>query len=103
MEEFRGLIYNSSQRLSVILIMSFWKPGTIAPGSSIDRDTSGDGSGSGGGGASAITGRVSSNLGISERRNRLPISKQRTCPLLVREAHQSELIAIRERRGLYRR
>ncbi|GAA5888426.1 hypothetical protein JCM16303_005736 [Sporobolomyces ruberrimus] len=67
--------------------MSFWKPGTIAPGSSIDRDTSGDGSGSGGGGASAITGRVSSNLGISERRNRLPISKQRDSLLYALEQH----------------
>ncbi|GAA5953837.1 hypothetical protein JCM3765_000665 [Sporobolomyces pararoseus] len=66
--------------------MSFWKPGTIAPGSSIDRDSAGAGDG-GGGGSSAITGRISSNLGISERKNRLPITKQRESLLYTLEQH----------------
>ncbi|GAA5900695.1 uncharacterized protein JCM6883_002924 [Sporobolomyces salmoneus] len=69
--------------------MSFWKPGTIAPGSSIDRDAGGGGGGGTGGdsSSSAITGRVSTNLGVSERRNRLPITKQRDSLLYTLEQH----------------
>lgn len=59
--------------------MAFWKPGTIAPGSSIDRDTDSARQDSGGGGAGAVTGRVQ-QIAISERRNRLPIAKQRQSP-----------------------
>lgn len=62
--------------------MSFWKPGTVAPGSSIDRD-----SGAAEGGASAITGRIDKDVGISHRRNRLPISKQRDQLLYTLERH----------------
>ncbi|GAA6021662.1 hypothetical protein JCM11491_001350 [Sporobolomyces phaffii] len=62
--------------------MSFWKPGTVAPGSSIDRDADPAGQG-----ASAITGRISSNLGISERKHRLPISNQRENLLYAIEQH----------------
>ncbi|SGY72830.1 BQ5605_C005g03217 [Microbotryum silenes-dioicae] len=57
--------------------MSFWKPGTVAPGSSIDRD--GDSSAAEGGAGSsvgAITGRVAHNISVAERRYRLPIAKQ---------------------------
>ncbi|GAA6001099.1 hypothetical protein JCM10207_007412 [Rhodosporidiobolus poonsookiae] len=66
--------------------MAFWKPGTIAPGSSIDRDAD-SGAGDGGGGSGAVTGRVQSNLAISERRNRLPIAKQREALLYLLEQH----------------
>ncbi|GAA5941896.1 uncharacterized protein JCM15063_000812 [Sporobolomyces koalae] len=59
--------------------MSFWKPGTVAPGSSIDRDDAAAGG--------AITGRVTSHLAVSERRNRLPISKQRDNILYALEQH----------------
>ncbi|GAA6026849.1 hypothetical protein JCM8097_005905 [Rhodosporidiobolus ruineniae] len=66
--------------------MAFWKPGTIAPGSSIDRDADA-GSGDAGTGGSAVTGRVQSNLAISERRTRLPIAKQRDALLYLLEQH----------------
>ncbi|GAA5951810.1 hypothetical protein JCM8115_005246 [Rhodotorula mucilaginosa] len=66
--------------------MAFWKPGTIAPGSSIDRDTDSAGQDSGGGGAGAVTGRVQ-QIAISERRNRLPIAKQRDALLYLLEQH----------------
>ncbi|BGP54044.1 hypothetical protein JCM8202_003043 [Rhodotorula sphaerocarpa] len=66
--------------------MAFWKPGTIAPGSSIDRDTEGAGQDSGGGGAGAVTGRVQ-QIAISERRARLPIAKQREALLYLLERH----------------
>lgn len=55
--------------------MSFWKPGTVAPGSSIDRDA--DGAAGGAGGAGAVTGRVQANVAVSQRRDRLPIAKER--------------------------
>ncbi|GAA6064641.1 hypothetical protein JCM10212_004483 [Sporobolomyces blumeae] len=61
--------------------MAFWKPGTVAPGSSIDRDAVEGGSGS------AITGRVDRSLAVSERRNRLPIHKQREALLYALERH----------------
>ncbi|GAA5829523.1 hypothetical protein JCM11251_000190 [Rhodosporidiobolus azoricus] len=64
--------------------MAFWKPGTIAPGSSIDRDA--DTGGEGGGGSGAVTGRVST-VAVSERRNRLPIAKQREALLYLLEQH----------------
>lgn len=54
---------------------AFWKPNTIAPGSSIDRDET-EVNNTGSGNAGSITGRVLSNLAVSERRNRLPITKQ---------------------------
>ncbi|GAA5996462.1 uncharacterized protein JCM10292_007626 [Rhodotorula paludigena] len=66
--------------------MAFWKPGTIAPGSSIDRADSGALDAGGGGGAGAVTGRVS-HVAISERRNRLPIAKQREALLYLLEQH----------------
>ncbi|GAA5970073.1 hypothetical protein JCM11641_000256 [Rhodosporidiobolus odoratus] len=66
--------------------MSFWKPGTVAPGSSIDRDA--DAAGADAGGASgAVTGRVQSNIAVSERRTRLPIAKQREALLYLLEQH----------------
>ena len=55
--------------------MAFWRPGTVAPGSSIDRDAEASKAESGAG-VGAITGRVNS-AAISERRSRLPIAKQR--------------------------
>ncbi|GJN88407.1 hypothetical protein Rhopal_001373-T1 [Rhodotorula paludigena] len=66
--------------------MAFWKPGTIAPGSSIDRADSGALDAGGGGGAGAVTGRVS-HVAISERRNRLPIARQREALLYLLEQH----------------
>lgn len=54
---------------------AFWKPNTIAPGSSIDRDET-EVNNTGSGNAGAVTGRVLSNLAVSERRSRLPITKQ---------------------------
>lgn len=72
--------------------MSFWRPGTVAPGSSIDRDA--DPSGAGAGAVGAVTGRVS-NVAVSERRNRLPIAKQRKCSptaTLTSRAHASSLL-----------
>ena len=54
--------------------MSFWRPGTVAPGSSIDRDAAA--STSGAGEVGAVTGRVA-QVAVSERRKRLPITKQR--------------------------
>lgn len=57
--------------------MAFWKPGTVAPGSSIDRDSDSTAlEGGAGAGAGAVTGRVQ-QVAVSERRNRLPIAKQR--------------------------
>ncbi|BGP14033.1 hypothetical protein JCM10213_005618 [Rhodosporidiobolus nylandii] len=66
--------------------MAFWKPGTIAPGSSIDRDADPSGADAGGS-TGAVTGRVQSNLAVSERRNRLPIAKQRDALLYLLEQH----------------
>ncbi|KDE08045.1 hypothetical protein MVLG_01746 [Microbotryum lychnidis-dioicae p1A1 Lamole] len=68
--------------------MSFWKPGTVAPGSSIDRD--GDSSAAEGGAGSsvgAITGRVAHNISVAERRYRLPIAKQKDALLYLLEHH----------------
>ncbi|BGP46208.1 hypothetical protein JCM10450v2_002048 [Rhodotorula kratochvilovae] len=66
--------------------MAFWKPGTVAPGSSIDRDPAGGQDGGGGGGAGAVTGRIQ-QVAVSERRNRLPIAKQRDALLYLLEQH----------------
>ena len=55
---------------------TFWRTGTIAPGSSIERDES-EVSVGGAGNAGAVTGRVLPNVAVSERRSRLPITKQR--------------------------
>ncbi|BGP06196.1 hypothetical protein JCM10049v2_002015 [Rhodotorula toruloides] len=64
--------------------MAFWKPGTVAPGSSIDRDTVNQESA--GGGAPAVTGRIE-RIAVSERRGRLPIAKQRDALLYLLERH----------------
>ncbi|KAK4058654.1 hypothetical protein OIO90_000098 [Microbotryomycetes sp. JL221] len=66
--------------------MAFWRPGTVAPGSSIDRDAEANRAESGAGGVGAITGRVT-NVAISERRKRLPIAKQRDALLYLLEQH----------------
>ncbi|KAM0792469.1 hypothetical protein ACM66B_005144 [Microbotryomycetes sp. NB124-2] len=66
--------------------MAFWRPGTVAPGSSIDRDAEAAKQESGTGGVGAITGRVST-VAISERRSRLPIAKQRDALLFLLEQH----------------
>lgn len=61
--------------------MAFWKPGTVAPGSSIDRDSDSTAlEGGAGAGAGAVTGRIQ-QVAVSERRNRLPIAKQRARPV----------------------
>ncbi|SCV69095.1 BQ2448_2115 [Microbotryum intermedium] len=68
--------------------MPFWKPGTVAPGSSIDRD--GDSAAAEGGAGSsvgAITGKVAHNISITERRYRLPIAKQKDALLYLLEHH----------------
>jgi hypothetical protein len=54
--------------------MAFWRPGTTAPGSSIDREAEVSSIG----GVGTVTGRVLGNVAVSERRGRLPIAKQRT-------------------------
>lgn len=56
--------------------MAFWRPGTVAPGSSIDRDAEASSIG-GAGSVGAVTGRVQGNVAVSDRRSRLPIAKQR--------------------------
>ena len=53
-------------------------------GSSIDRDTEATG---GGTSAGAVTGRVDSTIAASERRTRLPITKQRDSLLYLLEQH----------------
>ncbi|KAK4705720.1 hypothetical protein P7C70_g482, partial [Phenoliferia sp. Uapishka_3] len=63
--------------------MSFWKPGTVAPGSSIDRDVE---AGAGGAGVGAVTGRVE-NVAVSQRSSRLPIAKERKSLLYLLEEH----------------
>lgn len=63
--------------------MAFWRPGTVAPGSSIDRDAE---LGSTGIAEVTVTGRVD-NVAVSERRNRLPITKQRDNLLYLLEEH----------------
>ncbi|GAA5916778.1 hypothetical protein JCM8208_004040 [Rhodotorula glutinis] len=67
--------------------MAFWKPGTVAPGSSIDRDSDSTAlEGGAGAGAGAVTGRIQ-QVAVSERRNRLPIAKQRDALLYLLEQH----------------
>jgi ATP-dependent RNA helicase DDX35 len=63
--------------------MAFWRPGTVAPGSSIDRDAESTSSGIA---EVAVTARVD-NIAVSERRNRLPITKQRDSLLYLLEEH----------------
>ncbi|KAJ7184090.1 P-loop containing nucleoside triphosphate hydrolase protein [Mycena filopes] len=53
--------------------MQFWKPGTTAPGSSLDRETEGEGY--------AVSSAIST-LSIQSQRERLPIFKHRTYPAL---------------------
>ncbi|KAI5475390.1 DUF1605-domain-containing protein [Pseudohyphozyma bogoriensis] len=67
--------------------MAFWKPGTIAPGSAIDRDSEATSGGGAGGSVGAVTGRVLGNIAASERRSRLPIAKQRDALLYLLEEH----------------
>ncbi|KAM0754168.1 P-loop containing nucleoside triphosphate hydrolase protein [Meredithblackwellia eburnea MCA 4105] len=73
--------------------MAFWKPGTIAPGSSIatgssiDRDKDAESGGGGAGGPGAVTGRVQGNIAVSQRRDRLPITKERNSLLYLLEEH----------------
>lgn len=59
----------------------FWKPNTIAPGSTIDRqdDSVGGGAGEGGSGGGLGIGSAqhSAALGIQGQRQRLPVYKQR--------------------------
>ena len=50
---------------------AFWKPGTLAPGSTIDRASETEGS------LAATSRNANSQLGLTGQRQRLPIYKQR--------------------------
>lgn len=50
--------------------IQFWKPGTVAPGSSLDREAEAEGS-------LALSSARSGNLSLDAQRKRLPIYKHR--------------------------
>ena len=65
--------------LPTLVRMAFWKPGTVAPGSTIDRASEAE--------ESVATTSLNKNasLGLSMQRQRLPIYKQRAQICYIRE------------------
>lgn len=59
--------------------MAFWKPGTVAPGSTIDREAEKDGE------VAHTSAQQNGHLGLSGQRQRLPIYKQRATLTAQRE------------------
>lgn len=59
--------------------MAFWRPGTVAPGSSLDRDSSAA--------TLSVTSRVQPNLALDQRIAQLPIAKHRDALLHLLEQH----------------
>ncbi|KAF9978779.1 hypothetical protein BGZ73_000426 [Actinomortierella ambigua] len=64
--------------------MAFWKPGTVAPGSLVDREVGQDGEAV----VVAFSNRVSAHLSMKDQRQRLPVYKHRTELLYLLEMHQ---------------
>ncbi|CAG8695408.1 12228_t:CDS:10 [Funneliformis caledonium] len=67
--------------------MAFWKPGTVAPGTSVDREAEKESS------ENIVTFvNLSSNLSIQQQRKRLPIFKSRDQVLYLVEKYQTTII-----------
>ncbi|CAI2182999.1 13767_t:CDS:10 [Funneliformis geosporum] len=67
--------------------MAFWKPGTVAPGTSVDREAEKESS------ENIVTFvNLSSNLSVQQQRKRLPIFKSRDQVLFLVEKYQTTII-----------